>query len=254
MSNRPSKTTSASQRVRAASNAGKGRSTTWIWVGLVALIAVIGIVAIVAGRSSSSAGGGKSPSGGTVVPNGKLDYGTIKAQGANLPAKPETGTDPAIGMTIPTVAGQQFDGEQLTITPDGTPKIIMVMAHWCPHCQAEVPRIQGWLNADGMPQGVQLAAVATANVPAKGNFPAADWLRTEKWSVPTIVDDKPVLDSSGNIVSPGTAAVAYGVSGYPYFLVTDGQGKVLYRTSGEITQAQWNALLTTARTGVAPTA
>jgi thiol-disulfide isomerase/thioredoxin len=243
VSNRPSQTKSASQRVRAASNAGKSRSTTWIWVGLVALIAVVGIVAIVAGRSSGSAGGGKSPSGGTVVPNGKLDYGTVSVQGTNLPQMPDSGADPAIGLTVPTVAGQQLDGKQLTITPDGTPKIIMGVAHWCPHCQKEVPLIQSWLDADGMPSGVSLVTVATGNDPKKVNFPAADWLRTEKWSVPTIVDDK-----------VSTAGAAFGVKSYPYFLVTDGQGKVLYRTSGELTKAQWDALLATAKSGVAPTA
>jgi cytochrome c biogenesis protein CcmG/thiol:disulfide interchange protein DsbE len=244
VSNRPSQSKSASQRVRAASNAGKSRSTTWLWVGLIAVIAVVGVVAIVIGRGSGSSGGGTaSPSGGTVVPNGKLDFGTVQVQGTNIPAKPDTGADPAIGMTIPTVAGQQFDGKQLTISPDGTPRVIMVVAHWCPHCQAEVPRIQSWLNASGMPTGVELATVATANDSAKPNFPAADWLRTQKWSVPTIVDDK-----------QSTAGAAFGVSAFPYFLVTDGQGKVVYRTSGEVSQDQWNAILEAARTGVAPAA
>lgn len=242
MSNRPNASKSASQRVRAASNAGKSGSTTWMWVGLVALIVVIGIVVIVVGRSSSSSGGAASPSGGTVVPNGKLDFGSIAVQGTNVPVKPDSGADPAIGTVIPTVAGQQFNGDQLTITPDGKPKIIMVMAHWCPHCQAEVPRVQSWLDADKMPTDVSLVTLATANDSTRGNFPAADWLRTEKWSVPTIVDDK-----------ADTGGAAFGVSSYPYFLVTDGQGKILYRDSGEISQDEWDALLTTARTGVAPT-
>jgi len=243
MSNRPGRSKSASQRVRAASNAGKSRSTTWIWIGIVVVVDVVGVVAIVAGRGGSSSGGGASPSGGTIVPSGNLEYGQIAVSGAALPQMSDTGTDPAVGSVFPSVTGQQFDGKQLTIAPDGKPHIIMVVAHWCPHCQAEVPRIQKWLDKDGMPADVELVTVATSNDPAKGNFPAADWLRREKWSVPTIVDDKQTQ-----------AGTALGVSGFPYFIVTDAQGKVVYRTSGEKTEAEWNALLQAARTGKAPSA
>lgn len=243
MSNRPSKSKSASQRVRDASNAGKSRNTTLLWVGIVAVVVIVGVIAVLAGRSSggSSGGGSASPSGGTVVPNGKLDFGAVNVQGTALPAKPDTGADPAIGQTVPTISGTQFDGKQLDIKPDGTPKIIMVVAHWCPHCQKEVPLVQSWLDADGMPADVDLVTVATSNSSAKPNFPAADWLRREKWSVPTIVDDK-----------DNQAGTALGVSGFPYFLVTNGQGKVVYRTSGEKTKAEWEAMLEAARTGVAP--
>jgi len=241
VSNRPGKSTSASQRVRAASNAGKGKSTAWIWIAIVVVVVFVGVVAVVAGRGSSAKGGSASPSGGTIVPNGKLDYGQVSVSGTNLTPMPDTGADPMVGTVIPSVTGQQFDGKQLTIAADGKPHIIMVVAHWCPHCQAEVPRIQGWLNASGMPTDVELVTVATSNDPAKGNFPAADWLRAQKWSVPTIVDDK-----------QSQAGAAFGVSGFPYFIVTDAQGKVVYRTSGEKTEAEWNALLAAARTGKAP--
>ncbi|CAB4924166.1 unannotated protein [freshwater metagenome] len=241
MSNRPGKSKSASQRVRAASNAGKGKSTTWIWIAIVGVVIAVGIVAIVAGRGTSSSGGSASPSGGTVVPAGKLDYGQVSVSGTALTPKPDSGADPMVGSIIPTVIGQQFDGKQLTIAPNGKPHIIMVVAHWCSHCQAEVPRVQKWLNASGMPADIDLVTVATSNDPAKGNFPAADWLRREQWSVPTIVDDK-----------QSQAGSALGVSGFPYFIVTDAQGKVVYRTSGEITEDQWNALLEAARSGKAP--
>lgn len=243
MSNRPGKSKSASQRVREASNAGKGRNSTMLWVGIVAVVVIVGVIAVLAGRSSggSSGGGAASPSGGTVVPNGTMDFGTISVQGTALQPKPDAGADPAVGQTVPTIAGVQFDGKQLDIKPDGTPKIIMVVAHWCSHCQKEVPLVQGWLDQEGMPADVELVSVATSNSSSKPNFPAADWLRREKWSVPTIVDDK-----------ENKAGTALGVSGFPYFIVTDGQGKVIYRTSGEKTKAEWDAMLEAARTGVAP--
>lgn len=246
MSNRVKGKQSSAQRVKAASNAGKGRSTTWIWIAVVVAVVVIGAVVIAVGRGggSSSSGGGTSPSGGTVVPNGKMDYGTIKVSGTKLAELRQDAADASIGQTIPQISGTQFDGKQLDILPsDGKPKIIMVVAHWCPHCQAEVPRLQQWLDDAGMPADVELVTIATGNDAAKPNFPAADWLRREKWSVPTMVDDK-----------ANDAAAALGVSAFPFFVVTNGQGQVIFRTSGELTQTQWNALLTAARTGVAPTA
>ena len=241
MSNRPGAKKSSSQKVRAASNAGKGSSTKWVWVGIVAVVFVVGVFAIAVGRGSGSSGGGASPSGGTVVPSGNLEYGQIAVSGTGLTPIPDSGPDPAVGSVFPTVTGQQFDGKQMTIAPNGKPHIIMVVAHWCSHCQAEVPRVQKWLDASGMPADVDLVTVATSNDPARGNFPAGDWLRREKWSVPTIVDDK-----------QNQAGTAFGVSGFPYFLVTDAQGKIIYRTSGEITEDQWNSLLEAARSGKAP--
>ena len=247
MSNKPSRQSSASAKVRAASSGGS--NTTWLWVGLVALVVVIGVVAVLVGRSSDSgsdSGGSPSPSGGTVVPNGDLDYGAIDVAGTPLPAAPESGSgaaDTAVGQTIPTIKGETFDASALTISPDGRPQVILAVAHWCPHCQAEVPRIQAWLDDNGMPSDVQLTTVATSNDPSRVNFPAGDWLRKEGWSVPTIIDDK---DSR--------AAQALGVRGFPGFTVVDKDGVVVFRTSGEITIAQWESLLEAARTGQAPTA
>ncbi len=243
MSNRPTHKTPASTRVRQASNAGRG-GTTWLWVGLVVVIVVAGVVAVLVGRSSDSgsgSGGSASPSGGTVVPNGDLDFGSVDVQGDKVADLPSSGTDPAVGQTIPTVIGETFDTSRVTIAPGGKPQVIMAVAHWCPHCQAEVPRIQQWLDQNGMPSDVQLTTVATANTDARPNFPAGPWLRKEGWSVPTLIDDK-----------NNDAGAALGVSGFPYFVVVGADGKVVFRTSGELSIQQWEALLEAARTGQAP--
>ena len=245
MSNRPNQSKSASSRVRDAANGGKSKSTTWLWVGLAVVVVVIGIVVIGVSRSSSNSsgnGGAASPSGGTVVPDGKLTIGQIEVAGTNLPAKPSTGADPAIGMTIPKVTGQSFDGKTDVITPDGKPMIIMAVAHWCSHCQKEVPLIQDWLDTNGMPADVEVVSIATANDSGKPNYPAGDWLRKVGWSVPTILDDK-----------ASTGAAALGVGGFPFFIVVSPEGKVIFRTSGEITMGQWEGLLEAAKTGVSPT-
>lgn len=246
MSNKPSRQTSSSAKVRAASSSGSGGNTLWLWIGIVVLVVVVGVVAVAIGRSSSSGsaeGGGTSPSGGTVVPSGDLEFGAVEVEGAALPQQPESGADPAVGETIPTVKGITFDESSVEITADGKPKVILAIAHWCPHCQREVPLLQEWLDENGMPSDVELVAVATGNDPTAVNFPAGDWLREEGWSIRTMVDDQ-----------DDNAAVALGVGGYPGFTVVGADGTVVFRTSGEISMDQWEALLESARTGVAPTA
>jgi thiol-disulfide isomerase/thioredoxin len=244
VSNRPNKRTSS--RVSAARADANRNRTVWIVVGaavVVLLAAVIAIAARGGGDDSASLGGGPSPSGGTVVPSGDLDYGTVQVSGTPLAQAPRTAAtaDPAIGQTIPTVTGQQFDGSSITLAPGDKPKVVVFAAHWCPHCQAEVPRIQEWLDADGMPADVELTAVATGTTSTRPNFPPGKWLRSKGCSIPTLVDDE-----------ESTAANAFGLASYPFFVVVDGSGKVVYRVSGEISEDTWNSLLEAARTGVAP--
>ena len=221
----------------------KSSSTRRIWAAIAVVIVVVGIGAFLLTRGSDSSDGGAATASGTVVPNGKIDIGSIDAVGAARPEMPASGADPAVGLTVPTLKGETFDGSLMTIGPSGQGTIVMVVAHWCPHCQKEVPLIQQWLDTNGAPTDVRLVALATANSSSKPNYPAGAWLRSVKWTVPTMVDDK---------ASDGASAL--GVSGFPYFIVFDAQGKVVERTSGEISMAQWEGLLTAARTGVATTA
>jgi thiol-disulfide isomerase/thioredoxin len=234
---------------------GSASSTRWVWIGLVVVVLAIAVIAFVGTRSDDSntgsansakpgettaPSGATGASGSTVVPSGQVSIGSIVVTGANLPERAAAGPDPAVGQVIPTIVGETFDGSAVTIGPSGEPTIIMVVAHWCPHCQREVPLLQSSLNANGAPEGVRLVAIATANDSTRPNFPAGPWLLREKWTVPTMVDDK---------ASDG--AQALGVTGFPYFVVVDAQGKVIERTSGELTASQWEALITAAKTGTA---
>jgi thiol-disulfide isomerase/thioredoxin len=204
---------------------------------------VAAVVIAGSGSDDSAEGGAASPSGGTVVPAGDLDVGQVSVTGTALPAPPKGGgTDSAIGDVVPTIEGESFDGTPVTISAaGGKGQVVIGLAHWCPHCRAEVPRLQQWLDEDGMPDDVNLVAVATGNDPTQVNFPASQWLLREGWSVPTMVDDE-----------SNTAAQAIGLGSYPYFLVLDSEGKVITRGSGEIDHDVWTALLDAARTGQLP--
>jgi thiol-disulfide isomerase/thioredoxin len=138
-----------------------------------------------------------------------------------------TGLDSAVGTPAPTVTGTSVSGEDLTIAPgDGTPKAIVFLAHWCPHCQREVPVVTQWIEDGNVPDGVEVVSVATGIDRNRPNFPPQDWLQREDWPVPTIVD--------GN----SAAGRAYGLTTYPYWVLVDGEGSVVQRWGGETTPEQ----------------
>ena len=64
-----------------------------------------------------------------------LEKGEVMILGDPIPV------DPEIGYTAPSFKAQLNTGSELvTIDPaDGTVRLIGFFAHWCPHCQREVP-------------------------------------------------------------------------------------------------------------------
>jgi thiol-disulfide isomerase/thioredoxin len=161
-----------------------------------------------------------SPSGSAPVGSGPTIEGTV------LPLFEQSAGDPAIGMQVPVASGPSFDGTTVTIGEPGRPQIILFLAHWCPHCQREVPLLQDWIDANGMPAGVDLLSVATSIDSNAPNYPPDAWLAAEGWTVPTLVDPE------------NTVADAYGLAGFPYWVFTDADGKVAVRTIGELTIEQ----------------
>lgn len=209
-------------------------------IGLAVLVIIIlAVVAFLATRQ----GGGESGSGpsATAVPKSELVYGEPTVQGAALPEYPEQGPDPALGMKAPVVTDQQFDGKKLTFPTPGKPAVIVFVAHWCPHCQREVPLLAQHLNGGGLPSDVELYAVSTGASSDNPNFPPSSWLNKEHWPVRTVADD-----------SNKQIAKAFGLTGFPYFVVVDAQGNVVARASGEQTIEQFQQMLTKSRTAAVP--
>jgi cytochrome c biogenesis protein CcmG, thiol:disulfide interchange protein DsbE len=240
MSNRPKAQPSRSARVKAARDQSSSGRMAWIVGGVVVVVAAAVLIAVLATGSDDVEGGGEAASGGTVVPSGDLDHGDVQVEGAPL-VQAAGGVDAAVGQPIPTVEGETFDGSAVRIGADGQPKVVLFLAHWCPHCQAEVPRLQTWLNDNGMPTDVEVVSVATSTTSTRANYPPGAWLRREGWSVPTLVDDE-----------EATAAAAFGLTGFPFFVAVDAEGNVVSRASGELSIEQWEALLDAARTGQPP--
>jgi cytochrome c biogenesis protein CcmG/thiol:disulfide interchange protein DsbE len=159
-----------------------------------------------------------------------FDEARATVDGTALVPLPDTGADPAVGQTAPVVEGRTRDGTTLRTPTEGQPTVVLFLAHWCPHCQREVPVVQGWIDAGEWPEGVDLVAVSTAVDPARPNHPPSAWLERERWSTPTIAD------------ADATAAAAYGLTGFPFWVAIDDQGVVVERRSGELSLDQLVAL------------
>jgi len=194
-----------------------------------AIIAVIiGGAAIVA---ISSSGSESTTSSGNIS-----EFSEITVTGDALPAfdSASTATDASIGMTAPIISGKGFTGTEITTDGAGTPTLLVFLAHWCPHCQREVPLLVEWEKAGKTPTGVDVIAVATGTDPANPNYPPSEWLAREEFPAlwPVIADS-----------NDKKAANAFGLSGYPYFVLIDAQGKVFMRLSGEVPMDQLTEII-----------
>ncbi len=221
MSNRPSTRPSASAAKRAAQQ-HRSRKTGWIVGGILAVVVVAtAVIAIVAS------------SGGSGVAEGIEQTRPVQVSGTALPKLADPASDPAIGVQAPTLTGQSFDGTPVTIEP-GKPTLVVFAAHWCPHCRREIPLLVLWNIDGGVPAGLQVVGVATGTDKTLTNFPPSSWLEQEHFPWPVMADD-----------AAGTAAGAFGLPGYPYFVLLDASGKVVWRGSGEIPTSDLTATITT---------
>lgn len=159
----------------------------------------------------------------------------VELSGSSLPVFQASGADPAEGTPAPVLVGKSFDGSEVEIGPDGRAKLVIFLAHWCPHCQAEVPVIARWLEENGAPEDVDLYLVTTSTSENRPNYPPSEWLEREGLDLPTLADD-----------AAGSAASAFGLSAFPYLTMLDGEGNVLIRNEGEFSVAELEGFLSLA--------
>jgi thiol-disulfide isomerase/thioredoxin len=152
---------------------------------------------------------------------------TAETLSGNLPQFEGTSNDVAVlaQMEMPEISGPEYySGEQVTYTAgsDGKAHVWLVWAHWCPHCQAELPDLNAWWpeNAARYPD-IDLATVTTAIDDSRGN-PLEQYLDTQQFSFPVIVDES------------GQVAAKFGTNAFPFWVLTDTDGKVVFRIAGEL--------------------
>jgi len=152
------------------------------------------------------------------------EFGEPQIQGQLSPMPSDTAVDTsATGEEAPIVIGADFDGNEVRIENDGIAKAIVLLAHWCPHCQDEVPEVQAWIDSGGGVEGVELYSVATSINSTRDNFPSSEWLDREGWNVPVVVDD-----------AESSVYRAYGAGGFPFWVFVNSDGTVNARAAGRI--------------------
>lgn len=206
MSNRPNRSQRPAPGARPSDD---GRRRTLLVVGAVVLLVVF--VGVIVALGSAEDDPGDAP-----------DFGPIATQGEPLPELPDGGDDPAVGRPAPQLEGTNAEGTPVRVGQGGEPTVVFFLAHWCPHCQDEVPEIVA-LMEEGQLDGVRVVGVLTGTDRAAPNHPPVAWLERESWTGEVILDDE-----------QGTAARAYGLSGYPFAVYLDADGTVVTRTSGAI--------------------
>ena len=186
-------------------------------VGLVVVVAIIAAVLLAGGGDDDT----DTTAGGAPEDVTLANYGAVRASGDPLPPA-GGGDDAAIGQDAPTILSEQASGT-VEVDPgaDGRPTMLVFLAHWCPHCQAELPHYVE-LAEQGALDDLRTVAVLTSTTEDRPNFPPSAWLDDEGWTGERFYDDR-----------DGTAAQAYGLTSFPYTVFVDGDGVVVDRFSGE---------------------
>jgi thiol-disulfide isomerase/thioredoxin len=200
--------------------------TLLLIAGVAAVVAVIGvIVAVVVGGGDDEGDSAQEAEA----------FHPVTVSGDPLPeftGEIRSGAvdDPAVGRQVPVLSGVDYDGNATVIDPasDG-PTMVVILAHWCPHCNAEIPVLNEWRDSGEIPDGLNIVGVSTGVSPDRPNYPPGEWLKEKDWQWPVLADDRPP-----EAASPPPAMAAYGGTSYPTVILVDGDGVVRQRLSGEI--------------------
>lgn len=202
------------------------------------MIAIVGVVilgalgvAFAINSSDGSSTASNVPTGTDIETTSSVEVdGAPLAPFASSGAVFDPAIDPVIGTVAPTITGTNFSEEAVTIGPDGRSKVVMFLAHWCPHCQDEVPRVVDLIEEGKLPADVDVYAVSTGVAQDRGNYPPNNWLNREGWN------EFSMRDSDASV-----AMTAFGGSGFPYVVYLDAEHRVVGRSSGELQPAQIEA-------------
>jgi cytochrome c biogenesis protein CcmG/thiol:disulfide interchange protein DsbE len=200
--------------------------------GVVLLVVMVFVIALVAtggddsddaddgataatAQGASTDGTGASTAGGETAP--------VAVSGDVLAPFVPNSDDVAVGVAAPQLDGQSFDGSAVAIGgPSENATMVVFLAHWCPHCNAEVPRLIELDDGGDLPAGLDVVGVSTAADQSAPNYPPSEWMADNDWPWPAMADSDDL-----------TALQAYGGTGFPFLVILDADGNVVARKSGE---------------------
>lgn len=189
------------------------------------------LAAVLSAVAAFTACSGEGEPAATVAP--------ISVSGTALAPLTDT-TDVAVGAQAPVLTGVGYNGEPATTAPDARAKLLIFAAHWCPHCNDEIPRVIEMRGDGTIPSSLDVLLVSTAEDSQRPNYPARDWLGDIGWSEPTLVDTP---GADGDWIG----AAEFGVTGFPFAVLLDIEGRVITRWSGERPPDAWAEYLAAAR-------
>lgn len=184
-------------------------------------VCVAAAAAIAIGMSSGSSAPAPSDGQATIITG---QFQDVTVTGALLPELPSS-DDPAVGTPAPGLSGFDFRGNTVNInTPESRANTLMVfLAHWCPACNEEVPKLIEWREQGLIPPTLRVVGITTGSRNDAPNWPPSDWISEMKWPFEVLADSE-----------EQTAALAYGLSAYPYMAIVDANGILQARFSGVV--------------------
>jgi thiol-disulfide isomerase/thioredoxin len=208
-----------------------------------AALALVGAVALVAcgsdDDSTSSSAAPDTPAasdGSTTDPGSTIgepiqENGPVTVTGVPLEPFDSTIPDGSIGTETPVTDGESFDGSPVAI--GGTtesPMMYVFLAHWCPHCNDEIPQLIELRDSGALPAELGVVGVSTAVAADRPNYPPSEWIVESGWPWPVMADDEQL-----------TAMASFGGTGFPFTVLTDADGTVLARRAGSATADEISA-------------
>ncbi len=206
----------------------------WLFVALglaVAIIAAI-VVITVSGDDKKATEGTLAPGGGSASP---AEVQPVTVVGDVLPVLGNSGADTALGMKAPVLNGFTFDGSPISINPDDGAYMVVFLAHWCPHCNREIPVLNEWKASGAIPADLRIIGVTTGVDASAPNYPPSKWIEEKAWTWPVLADS-----------ADSTALAAFGVGSFPAFAIVGSDGLVKFRGSGEYPIADLNQIVAAA--------
>jgi thiol-disulfide isomerase/thioredoxin len=228
---------------KAARGEGGGRTWMWVAIGVVVLLGIGGVVwATSGGDDEGNQSADTTQTGDTGALSSLPTSQPVIVTGDPLPEFTSGGaSDTAVGLTAPKLEGLNFQGAPVTVDAEANGAYMLVfLAHWCPHCNAEVPRLLTWKNSGAVPADLDIIGVATAVSASSPNYPPAEWFSNKGWAWPVMVDE-----SQGDGAA-GKGAAAYGATGWPYIVIVGADGTVKSRVSGEVEVSELESIVAAA--------
>ena len=217
----------------------KNRTLIIVVAAIVLIAGLAGIAVLLSGDDDSNESSVPAPvstdaDGQPVAAPDLENNRPVEVSGTPLPPYDREVDDPAIGTPAPVISGQSFDGTPVTIGgATGKPTMLVFLAHWCPHCNNEIPELIALDEAGGIPDGVDVIGISTGVQSGQENYPPSEWIVAKEWPWPVLADDE-----------ESTAFLADGGSGFPYTVLLDAEGNVLGRVAGSRPASEISAWLT----------